>query len=101
MLDCVVNYFGLNGDGEAAPKRYFSYHVIAGPGPTPEAGTASITTLAVYDETQRCLYCQTFHLADTGGPAAALAKALHYLDAYHQGDRLRKVQSEVRRPGDN
>ena len=32
-----------------------------------------------------------------GGPAAALEEALVYMDAYHEGDRLQKSQSEVRR----
>jgi hypothetical protein len=57
---------------------------------------ASITTLAIYDESERCTVCQTFHAVNTGGPAAAIAKALHYLDAYHGKDRLLRVQSELR-----
>jgi hypothetical protein len=96
MLDCLVSYFGQGEDGVPAPRRYFCYHVIAGPGPTATAGVATVVTLAVHDEDQRCTSCQAFHAVPTGGPAAALAKAIRYLDAYHEGDRLRKVQSEVR-----
>lgn len=96
ILDCLVSYFGLDEDEQAGFKRYFCYHVVAGPGPTTEAGVASITTLALHDESQRCTYCQNFRTVKTGGPAAALADAIHYLDAFHQHDHLRKVQSDVR-----
>jgi len=40
MVDCLANYFGLNDDGELT--RYFCYHILGGPGPTPESGVASI-----------------------------------------------------------
>jgi hypothetical protein len=99
MLDCLVNYFGLSEDGGGVPRRYFCYHLLAGPGPTEEAGVAFVATLAVHNESERCTSCQTVHAVQTGGPAAALAKAVRYLDAYHEGDRLWKVQSEVRRSG--
>jgi hypothetical protein len=96
MLDCLVNYFGLNEDEEQIPTRYFSYHIVAGPGPTPKGGSASITTLAVHDVSERCDYCRNFHVVKTGGPVAAIAEAIRYLDAYHQGDRMGRVQSEIR-----
>ena len=32
MLDCLVNYFGLDEDEQPGYRRYFCYHVIAGPG---------------------------------------------------------------------
>jgi hypothetical protein len=96
MLDCLVSYFSLNTDEAQVPRRYYCYHIIAGPGPTAESGVASIITLAIHDEAERCTSCQSFHVARAGGPAAALAKAIHYLDAYHRGDRVRKVQSEIR-----
>ena len=99
MLDCLVNYFGLNEDGGDVLRRYFCYHIVAGPGPTEEAGVAFIATLAVHNPSERCTSCQTVHAVRTGGPAAAVAKAIRYLDAYHEGDRLRKVQSEVRWAG--
>jgi hypothetical protein len=57
---------------------------------------ASVTTLAVHDEAERCTYCQAFHTAEAGGPASALAAAIRYLDSYHGSERLRKVQSDVR-----
>jgi hypothetical protein len=99
ILDCLVSYFGLNGDERHVPRRYYCYHVIAGPGPTAEAGVASIVTLAVHDPQERCTSCQSFHMVSTGGPAAALAQAIRYLDVYHEGDRVRKVQSEIRGGG--
>jgi hypothetical protein len=96
LLDCLVSYFGLDEDERVGIQRYFCYHIIAGPGPTPGAGVASVTTLALHDETMRCTYCNYFHIAEAGGPAAAIAAAVHYLDAYHKQDHLRKVQSDIR-----
>ena len=96
ILDCLVSYFGVDGDERPTYRRYFHYHIAAGPGPTKGSGVASITTLAIHDNGERCNSCPNFHVADTGGPAAALAKAVRYLDAYHAEDRLRKVQSQIR-----
>jgi hypothetical protein len=96
MLDCVVNYIGLNEDEEYMPARYFSYHIIASPGPTLDGGAASITMLALYDESARCHYCQKFHVVKTGGQLAAIMAAIRYLDAYHQHDHLGRFQSEIR-----
>ena len=96
VLDCLVNYFGLQEDGRPGYRRYFCYHIVAGPGPGPGAGVASVTLLAVHDETERCTFCQNFHTVETGGPAAALSAALRYLDAYHEKDRLRRVKSDIR-----
>jgi hypothetical protein len=96
VVDCLVSYFGLDEEGRPTCQRYFCYHIVAGPGPTTGAGVASVTTLAVHDEAERCTYCQKFHTAEAGGPAAALAEAIRYLDAYHGQDRLRKVQSDIR-----
>ena len=55
-----------------------------------------MTTLVIHDESERCTGCQDFHTVEVGGPAAALAAAIRYLDAYHQADHLRKVQSSIR-----
>jgi hypothetical protein len=96
MLDCLVSYFGLDEYGQPGFRRHFCYHVLASPGPTAGAGVAVITTVAIHEETQRCLSCQNFHAVAAGGPAAALAAAVRYLDAYHEGDHLRKVQTDVR-----
>jgi hypothetical protein len=98
ILDCLVNYFGLDEEGRPTYRRYFCYHVVAGPGPTPEAGVASVTTLAVHDDGERCTYCRPLHTVEAGGPAAALEEALRYLDSYHERDRLRKMQSDIRGP---
>jgi hypothetical protein len=94
IVDCLASYFGFGDDGELT--RYFCYHVIGGPGPTPAGGVASIVPLSVYDQGERCISCQYFHVATTGGPAAAVEKALRYLDAYHAEDRLRRVQTDLR-----
>ena len=96
MLDCLVSYFSENTNDEGMPRRYLAYHVVAGPGPGPEGGVASITPLAAYDENVICDTCQRVLAVQSGGPAAAIAEALLYMDAYHEGDHLRKVQSEVR-----
>jgi hypothetical protein len=96
MLDCLVSYFGLDEEERPTYRRYFLYHILAGPGPMTGSGLASITTLAIYDNAERCTSCQHFHAADTGGPAAAIAKAIQYLDVYHAEDHLRRVQSEIR-----
>ena len=96
IVDCLANYFGFNDEGELT--RYFCYHILGGPGPTPGGGVASIVLLSVYDEAERCIGCQDLHVVETGGPTAAVAKALHYLDAYHDGDRMRKVRTALRGP---
>ncbi|HEV3144483.1 MAG TPA: hypothetical protein VGZ47_11405 [Gemmataceae bacterium] len=96
ILDSLVSYFGLDENERPEYRRYFCYHIVAGPGPTPGSGVAMIKMLAIYDAAERCTSCQNFHIAEVGGPAAALAAALRYLDAYHQDDHVRKVQSEVR-----
>jgi hypothetical protein len=96
MIDCLVSYFGLDEDEQPEYRRYFAYHIVAGPGATPGSGVAYVTTLALSDESQRCTYCKNAHKADLGGPAAALAAAVHYLDVYHERDRLRKVLSGIR-----
>ena len=96
MLDCLVSYFSEDANAEGMPRRYLSYHVVAGPGPSPESGIASITPLAVHDENPICDTCERVIAVKAGGPAAAMEEALVYMDAYHEGDRLRKVQSELR-----
>lgn len=97
IVDCLANYFGFNDEGELT--RYFCYHILGGPGPTPEGGVASIVLLSVYDEAQRCIGgCRDLQVVETGGPAAAVAKALNFLDAYHKEDRLLRVQTALRGP---
>src|SRR5690349_13115265 len=96
ILDCLVSYFGLDENERPEYRRYFSYHIVAGPGATPGSGVATINTLAVHDPLERCTNCQTFHVVETGGPSEALAAALRYLDSYHDEDHVRRVQSEGR-----
>ena len=97
ILECLVSYFSEDTDAGGMPHRYLAYHVVAGPGPTTEGGVASITPLAAYDENSICETCERVLAVKAGGPAAALQEALVYMDAYHEGDRLRKVQSDIRR----
>jgi hypothetical protein len=100
MLDCLVNYFGLDENDYPVLRRYLCYHVMGGPGPTEESGVATITTLAASNNDERCAYCQILHTVEKGGPAAAVAKAIRYLDDYHRGMHVRKVQTEVRGPAE-
>ena len=95
MLDCLVSYCSEDTNAEGLPRRYLAYHVVAGPGPTPGGGVASITPLAAYDENVICETCERVLAVKAGGPAAAMEEALLYMNAYHEGDRLRRVQSEV------
>jgi len=96
LLDSLVSYFGLDENERPGFRGYFCYHVLAGPGPTAGAGVAVILTLAVHSDTERCDSCQHFHAVESGGPEAALAAAVHYLDAYHEADHVRKVGSDLR-----
>jgi hypothetical protein len=91
-----VTFFGLDELERPNLNRFFRYHIISGGGPTTDSGLASITTLAIHNESLRCDYCQHVHIAEQGGPAAALAKAIAYLDSYHSIDHVWKVQSEIR-----
>jgi hypothetical protein len=96
IMDCLVSYFGLDDGERPTYARYFCYHVVAGPGPMVGSGVATVTILALHDESERCTSCQRFHTVKAGGPAAALVAAVRRLDAYHEGDHLRKVQSDIR-----
>jgi hypothetical protein len=96
MLDCLVSYFGLDEDEQPSFRRYFCYHILASAGPTAGTGVASVTTLAVHDNTERCISCQNFHTVEAGGPVAAITAAVRHLDAYHHQDHLRKVESAIR-----
>jgi hypothetical protein len=96
MLDCLVSFFSEDTNTEGMPRRYLAYHVVASPGPKPESGIASITPLAAYDENEICDTCERVFAVKAGGPPAALQEALLYMDAYHEGDNLWKVQSEIR-----
>jgi hypothetical protein len=99
ILDCLLSYFSLDEEERPTYRRYFCYHIVAGPGPTVGAGVAAIATLAISHESERCAFCETFHVDDTGGPAAALDRAVRHLDTFHAGDHLRRAQSEIRRMG--
>jgi hypothetical protein len=91
MLDTLVSVFSEDANAEDMPRRYLCDHIVAGPGPSLVGGVASITPLAAYDEIVICDTCERVFAVQTGGPAAAMETALLYMDAYHEGDRLRKV----------
>jgi hypothetical protein len=95
MRERLVTYYGLNEAGEPTSRRFLSYKVIAGPGPTEDSGLASIVILALSNPSEPRLYYETFHTVEEGGPAAAMAAAIQYLDACHNGQRLQKVESDV------
>ena len=94
MMHCLVNYFGFAADNQGRPLRYYSYHVVGGPGPVDGSGAASITLLAAGDPHEIYPIMQHFHVAREGGAAAAIEKAVHYLDSFHEDDRLHKVRTE-------
>jgi hypothetical protein len=96
MLERLVSYFGLDEYGKPTSRRFFFYKIIAGPGPDAHSGVASIITLALSNPSDRCNSCQRFHTIERGGAVAAMAAAIRYLDAYHTGDRLQKVESDIR-----
>ena len=96
ILACFVNFFSEDANADGLPRRYLSYHVVAGPGPSPDSGVASITPLAAYDENEICDTCERVFAVKAGGPTAAMEEALVYMDAFHEGSGLRKVQSEIR-----
>jgi hypothetical protein len=96
MLDCLVSYFSSDANEEGMPRRYLSYHIVAGPGPTDTGGVATITVLASNDQAL-CESCERFHAVRAGGPQAALDRALRHLDAWHEGANLTKIQTDIRR----
>jgi hypothetical protein len=95
MMHCLVNYFGFNLDGEGRPMRYYSYHVVGGPGSADGSGAASITLLAAGDPYEIYQILQHFHVVRRGGAVVAIEKAVHYVDSFHAEDRLRKVRTET------
>ncbi|HEY7312874.1 MAG TPA: hypothetical protein VH643_26155 [Gemmataceae bacterium] len=94
MMHCLVNYFGYSSDDQGRPLRYYSYHVVGGPGPTDGSGSASITLLAAGDPHEIYQIIQHFHVVREGGAVAAIERAVRYLDSFHAEDRLRKVRTE-------
>jgi hypothetical protein len=97
MLERLVTYFGLGEDGKPALRRFIAYQIVAGPGPTEDAGLAMIVTLALSNLAERCEYCQKVHTVEEGGAAAAMTAAIQYLDSFHAADRLHKVESHIRK----
>jgi hypothetical protein len=96
IRDCWLSYFGLDENEWPDYRRYYCYHILAGPGLTAGAGVAWIKLLAVHDGSERGKSCQSVHRVETGGAAAALAAAVRCLDGHHANDRVRRVLSKVR-----
>src|SRR4051794_23041239 len=95
LLDCLVTYFTTTEDG--LPRRYYCYHLVAGPGAPPDGGVASITLRSGPAPAHSGGGFQDFHAVRAGGPDMALVKALNSLDAYPQNDPLHRARSDVRR----
>jgi hypothetical protein len=92
--DLLVSYVGFCEDDRPEIERRFSYRVEARRGPTAESGVASITRLGA-DETWGRSALKAVHTAETGGPAAAIAAAVRYLDSCRDAEHLRKIQSTI------
>ena len=95
MLDCLVNYFSGETKEDGVPRLYVCYRVISGPGLTDAGAIAAITVLSA-NHSGIWESCERFHAVQEGGPAAALALTLRYLDAFHDDHYMRKVQTEIR-----
>lgn len=95
MLDCMVTYMSPTAHPDGTPSQYICYHVLSGPGATEGSGVAAIRVMATTMPDER-IVDHVVHAAKTGGPHAALAAALHHLDALHQGEYLEKLQTEIR-----
>jgi hypothetical protein len=96
FLEQLVTYYGIDEGGVPKLRRYFPYKIITSPGPSEGSGMATILTPALRNPEEVCEDCQKVHTVEQGGAAAALTSAMDYLDAYHNGDRLRKVMSDIR-----
>jgi hypothetical protein len=83
MLDCLVSYRGLDEELRAEFRQDLCYHIHARPGPLAGTGVAVITKVRGHDETERTALSENCHVVETGGPGAALAAAVRYLDGYH------------------
>jgi hypothetical protein len=95
MLDCLVSYCSAKAHRDGMPLQYLCYRIVAGPGPGDDGGVAVITLLGAKNPGESDLY-HHLHAVQSGGPRAALAAALSYLDAVHHKDDLARAQTEVR-----
>jgi len=86
----------MRSTNPASSRRYFCYHVMAGPGPTAGSAVAAVTTLAIHDGATPHRFYQNMHIAEVGGPVAAIVKAIRYLDAYHGDECVQRVESQIR-----
>ena len=98
MLDCLLSYFSSDTTDEGMPRRYICYVIVAGPGPILEGGVATISIQAA-NVPALCETCDRFHAVKSGGPRAALERAVQYLDAWHAGHHLIKAQTAIRSGG--
>jgi hypothetical protein len=95
MFDCLVSYYSVNAHRDGMPLQYLCYRVLSGPGPIAAGGVAVITLLGAKNPADGNLY-HSLHAVQVGGPRAALAAALKYLDIVHRKDDLARVRSKIR-----
>ena len=58
MVDCLANYFGFNDEGQ--PTRYFCYHILGEPGPTPEGAHRSYSSRSMTRPNDASAAVETF-----------------------------------------
>jgi hypothetical protein len=91
----TVTYNESEKDEYGQPKVWYHYLIVAKPGPQPGSGVASIIPLSKARADGIAEGPSDVASVSRGGPDAALAKAVEYLDGHHPG--LEKVVGE-RRP---
>jgi hypothetical protein len=67
MLDCLVNYFGLDENDRPGFCQFFCYHILAGPGPTAGAGVAVIECWRFTAKRNAVTRVSTFTRSKAGG----------------------------------
>jgi hypothetical protein len=90
----TVTYNESEKDEYGMPRVWYHYLIVAKPGPQPGSGIASILSLSKARATGIAQGPSNVVSVPRGGPDAALAKAVEYLDSQHPG--LEKVIGEKR-----
>jgi len=86
-----MTYYGEEGTGPDLPRTWYHYLVVAGPGPRPDTGVASILTLSEARAEAMTRGPSHTIFANEGGPERALEMAERFLDHHHPG--LKKINS--------
>jgi hypothetical protein len=87
-----IVYYGTDHGPYGMPKQYFSYLVLAEPGPAAGSGVARILSLTDAKDTALAQMHTDLLVAKAGGPAAALDDAERLLTEKHCN--LKKLVSE-------